>query len=136
MKEIDNIITVATLHKDAFTENRSPLAQFAVHQSSLIRRMIGKAAKNFLRFAVIMLGLCALTAHAQGKADAQNSIQSLSISGAPGGKLVLKVGLKNPPTTPPLNFTINAPSRIAFDIPNSASGMGKSVQEFGEGELR
>jgi len=136
MKEIDNIITVATFHKDAFTENRSPLAQFAVHQSSLIRRMIGKAAKNFLRFAVIMLGFCALTAHAQSKADAQNSIQSLSLSGAPGGKLVLKVGLKNVPATPPLNFTINTPPRIAFDFPNTANGLGKSVQEFGEGELR
>lgn len=136
MKQLDSNITVATFHKDAFTENRSPLGQFDVYRNRGIRRMIRNAAKNILRFAIIMLGFCALTAHAQSKPEAQNSIQSLSLSGAPGGKLVLKVGLKNVPTNPPLNFTINAPPRIAFDFPNTANGLGKSVQEFGEGELR
>lgn len=131
-----NKFSVAAIHKDAFTENRSHFGKFAVCRNSRIRRMVSNAANNILRFAVIMLGLCALTAHAQSKADTQNSIQSLSLSGASGGKLVLKVGLKNVLTNPPLNFTINAPPRIAFDFPNTANGLGKSAQEFGEGELR
>lgn len=141
MKQFDNKITVATFHVDAYTENRSPLGQFAVYRNSRIRKTIGNMSSNLLRFAVVMLGLCALTAHAQSKTDAQNSgaqnsIQSLSLSGAAGGKLVLKVGLKNAPSNPPLNFTINTPPRIAFDFPDTANGLGKSVQEFGEGELR
>ncbi len=123
MEQFNNKITVAAFHKGAFTD-------------STIWRMVSKAAQYILRFAVITFGFCALTAHAQNISEAQNSIQSLSISGAPGGKLVLKVGLKNAPTNPPLNFTINTPPRIAFDFPNTANGLGKSVQEFREGDLR
>ena len=53
-----------------------------------------------------------------------------------GGKLVIKVGLKNALVNPPAGFAINTPPRIAFDFPNTANGLGKSVQEFGEGNLR
>lgn len=67
---------------------------------------------------------------------AENSITSLSASPATGGKLVLKVGLKTPLVNQPASFTINTPPRIAFDFPNTSNGLGKSVQEFGEGELR
>ena len=99
------------------------------------------AARNLIRFAAAVFAVGALTAHAQSEADApkpdlQNSIQSLSVSSAPGGKLVLKVGLKSAPAGLPLNFTINTPPRIAFDFPNTANELGKSVQEFGEGDLR
>ena len=69
-------------------------------------------------------------------ADTPNSIQSLSVSSSAGGKLVLKVGMKSAPPILPLNFTINTPPRIAFDFPNTENGAGKSMQEFGEGQLR
>ncbi len=99
------------------------------------------AARNLIRFAAAVFAVGALTAHAQSeantpKSDLQNSIQSLSVSSAPGGKLVLQVGLKNAPAGLPLNFTINTPPRIAFDFPNTTNELGKSVQEFGEGDLR
>ncbi len=99
------------------------------------------AARNLIRFAAAVFAVGALTAHAQSaantpKSDLQNSIQSLSVSSAPGGKLVLKVGLKNAPAGLPLNFTINTPPRIAFDFPNTTNALGKSVQEFGVGDLR
>ncbi len=98
-------------------------------------------ARNLIRLAVVVVAVGALTAHAQSaadvpKSDLQNSIQSLSVSSAPGGKLVLQVGLKNAPAGMPLNFTINTPSRIAFDFANTTNALGKSVQEFGEGDLR
>ncbi|MDO8414113.1 MAG: type IV pilus secretin PilQ family protein [Gallionellaceae bacterium] len=109
-----------------------------------------------LRFMAIALATGMLAAHAQDNPDVQNpgapssgvpasdvsaaavpnSIQSLSASTASDGKLVLKVGLKNAPATPPLNFTINTPPRIAFDFPNTLNELGKSVQEFAETELR
>ena len=68
--------------------------------------------------------------------DTQNRLLSLSVSSLSSGKLVLKVDLKNPPAKLPLNFTINNPPRIAFDFPDTTNGLGKSVQEFDEGELR
>ncbi len=99
------------------------------------------AVHNLIRLAVAVFAVGALTAHAQSEADApkpdvQNSIQSLSVSSAPGGKLVLKVGLKNAPAGLPLNFTISTPPRIVFDFPNTENELGKSAQEFGVGDLR
>ena len=99
------------------------------------------AARNLIRFAAAVVAVGALTAHAQSEADApksdlQNSIQSLSVSSAQDGKLVLQVGLKNAPAGLPLNFTINTPPRIAFDFANTTNDLGKSVQEFSEGDLR
>ena len=105
---------------------------------------------NIIRLATAVAALCALTAQAQENTDAaandqnsatqnsatQNSIQSLTVSSLAGGKLVIKVGLKNTPARLPLNFTINTPPRIAFDFPDTENGLGKSLQEFSEGELR
>ncbi len=98
-------------------------------------------ARNLIRLAVAVAAIGALTAHAQSaadvpKSDLQNSIQSLSVSSAQDGKLVLQVGLKNAPAGLPLNFTITTPSRIAFDFANTTNALGKSVQEFGVGDLR
>ena len=65
-----------------------------------------------------------------------NSIQTISASNELGGKVVITVGLKNAPTGQPTTFAINTPPRIAFDFPNTENGLGKSTQEFGEGDLR
>ncbi|MGB4923556.1 MAG: type IV pilus secretin PilQ [Candidatus Nitrotoga sp.] len=101
---------------------------------------------NFVLLVVAAFAVCALTAQAQDNtsglnasrqnSDAENSIQSLSASTATGGKLVLKMGLKNRLTNPPLNFAISNPARIVFDFPNTTNELGKSKQEFGVGELR
>ena len=98
-------------------------------------RQFGNAVNNILRFAAAVFAVCALTAHAQSNPDA-NSIQSLSVGSAAGGALVIKVGLKSALANPPAGFSINTPPRIAFDFPNTANGLGKSTQEFGEGALR
>lgn len=80
----------------------------------------------------IMLGiLCA-----QARAAEQNSITALSISSTGSGKTVIKVELTQPLANSPAGFTINTPPRIAFDFPNTANGLGKSMQDFSEGDLR
>ena len=104
------------------------------------------AVNNLVLLVVAVFAVCALTAHAQSNtnaqsastqnSDAENSIQSLSVSAAPGGKLVLKMGLKNALANPPLNFAISNPARIVFDFPNTTNGLGKSTQKFDIGELR
>ena len=99
-------------------------------------RQFNNPANNILRFAVAIFTACALNAHAQSNPDMPNSIQALSVNGAPGGKLVIKVEMKNALANLPAGFTINTPPRIAFDFPNTTNGLGKSVQEFSEGDLR
>lgn len=71
----------------------------------------------------------------QALADAQNSITALSVS-AGNGVTVIKVALEQPLANPPAGFTINTPPRIAFDFPNTTNGLGKSIQDFTEGDLR
>ena len=104
------------------------------------------AIGNLVFVVVAFFSVCVLTAHAQSNANSQNagtqslnaenSIQSLGVSTEPGGKLILKLGLKNALVNPPLNFAISNPARIVFDFPNTTNGLGKSSQKFDVGELR
>ena len=72
----------------------------------------------------------------QALADNQNSITAMGVSSIGGGATVIKVELSQPLANPPAGFTINTPPRIAFDFPNTTNGLGKSVQDFTEGDLR
>jgi type IV pilus assembly protein PilQ len=68
-------------------------------------------------------------------ANTQNSINGLNVSTG-NGTTVIKVELAQPLANLPTGFSINTPPRIAFDFPNTANGLGKSVQDFTEGDLR
>ena len=93
---------------------------------------------GIFRLAAMLLSVYAFGACAQDvpSPDETNSIQSISASNEAGGKVVLKVTMKGAPNKVPAAFTINTPPRIAFDFPNTENGLGKSTQEFGEGDLR
>ncbi|OIR10458.1 type IV pilus biogenesis and competence protein PilQ precursor [mine drainage metagenome] len=101
-------------------------------------RQFSKPVLGVIRTVAVALLFGASLAQAQEPAntDALNSIQSISASNELGGKVVITVGLKNAPTGQPAAFAINTPPRIAFDFPNTENGLGKSTQEFGEGDLR
>ncbi len=79
----------------------------------------------------LLLAAASLTAHAQA-----NSIEAINVSPQAGGKVVIKVTLKQAPANPPAGFTINNPPRIAFDFPNTTSALGRTTQEVGESDLR
>ncbi len=91
-------------------------------------------AGGMVRLLGIFVASGLLGAHAQ--ADAQNSITALSASSVGSGVTVIKVELSQPLSNPPAGFTVNTPPRIAFDFPNTANGLGKSSQDFTEGDLR
>jgi type IV pilus assembly protein PilQ len=89
---------------------------------------------NALRFLGLGIVLAVFTV--QALAADSNSINGLSVSSSSDGSLVMKVELLQPLTELPAGFTINSPPRIAFDFPNTANGLGKSVQDFTENGLR
>jgi type IV pilus assembly protein PilQ len=71
-----------------------------------------------------------------GVAAAQsNSIESFDVA-QQGGKVIVRITTKEPLRTPPPNFAVTNPPRIAFDFPNTVNGLGRSSQDIGEGELR
>lgn len=102
-------------------------------------KSFNKSVPSFIRLVVAMFVAFSFNAQAQDAANLEgeiNAIQSISATGDVGGKVVLKVSLKSAPAAQPAAFTINTPPRIAFDFPATANGLGKSVQEFGNGDLR
>ncbi len=102
-------------------------------------KQFNKATRSIIQLFAIAFSVYSLNAQAQDAAAfgaEPNSIQSISATSEAGGKLVIKVGLKATPTAQPAAFTINTPPRIAFDFPDTANGLGKSMQEFGQGDLR
>ncbi len=101
-------------------------------QSGMLRNLLSRLAQNTLRFSALPVALFAFCAPAQ--AVDQNSISALSVSTG-NGVTVIKVQMTQPLARLPASFTINTPPRIVFDFPNTANGLGKSVQDFNQGNL-
>jgi type IV pilus assembly protein PilQ len=93
-------------------------------------------ARNILRLVFITASIWTFAASAEVVSGDTNSILAISASPVAGGKILLKVALKNALSNQPAAFTINTPPRIAFDFPNTTNDSGKSVQNFSEGDLR
>ena len=95
----------------------------------LSNEIIGKT-----RLLGLFLAFSLLSIHVH--ADTPNSIVGLNANNVGDGKIIIKVELSNPLADPPAGFTINTPPRIAFDFPATTNNLGKSVQDFTEGDLR
>lgn len=70
-----------------------------------------------------------------GLTGAQNSITGLNVGSTDNGETVITVGLAQPLTNLPAGFTTEAPPRIVLDFPDTTNGLGKSVQDFHQGDL-
>ncbi len=66
---------------------------------------------------------------------AQNAVQSISSSQQAGGEVV-RIELSAPLASVPAGFTVQAPPRIAIDLPNVSNGLGKPSLEINQGNLR
>lgn len=93
---------------------------------------------RFFKLMMRVSGLCAATVLllSTAAALAQNSIESVNVSGQQGGATLVKVTLKSAPAAAPASFAVNNPPRIAFDFPNTTNASGRNVQEVGEGDVR
>ncbi len=97
--------------------------------------------KPMLRMAcAVLFSISAVVAGADDAAKeptiAQNNIKDISYSALQGGKVEVKVTLKQPLLTLPAGFTTNNPPRIALDFPGTANALGKNLIDVGEGALR
>jgi len=64
-----------------------------------------------------------------------NAVQSVETSTLPGGKVVVRVSLKNALTGTPAGFTVGNPPRIALDLPDTGNAMGRNTVEANLGPL-
>jgi len=90
------------------------------------------ARTRFLAFVTALIALGAGSAFGQSA----NSLDALNVSKASSGRTVIKFTLKAPLANPPAGFAIANPPRIALDFPDTANGLGKTVQDVGDPALR
>jgi type IV pilus assembly protein PilQ len=64
-----------------------------------------------------------------------NAVQSVETTTLPGGKVLVRVNLKNPLAAIPAGFTVGNPPRIALDLPDTGNAMGRNTVEANLGPL-
>jgi type IV pilus assembly protein PilQ len=98
-----------------------------------MKNTIAQQSQRFMMSIVIMCIMMFTALHAQ--ADT-NSIESLDYSSIDGGKILLKIGLKQNLQNSPAGFAINNPPRIALDLAGTANGLGKNTINVNQGVVR
>ena len=83
--------------------------------------------------AALALVCSASVAWAQG---ARNAVESVTFSAVQGGKVIVKVGLREPLSAVPQGFAVTNPPRIAIDLPDTVNAIGRNQIEAGEGDLK
>ena len=68
-------------------------------------------------------------------AMAQNAVQSVT-SSQQGGTEVVRIELTEPLTAVPAGFSVQAPPRIAIDLPGVINGTGRNAIDINQGNLR
>ena len=102
-----------------------PLAGFIVLTASLLLAGAGATlAQNGAK-----------TATPSADAPGQNAIEGLDVS-PESGKVTIRLKLKEPLTSPPANFSLVNPPRVAFDFPNTVNALGKTAVEVNEGDVK
>ncbi|MGZ5110904.1 MAG: type IV pilus secretin PilQ [Usitatibacter sp.] len=86
--------------------------------------------------ALTALALALAAPLAWAQADAKNAVESVSFSSIQGGKILVKVGLKEPLASVPQGFAVTNPARIAIDLPDTVNATGRTQIEAGEGDLK
>ena len=85
-------------------------------------------------FAALLLALAAPVTWAQG--GAKNAVESINFSQVQGGKIIVKVGLREALAATPQGFAVTNPPRIAIDLPDTVNALNRnqieaSVESFG-----
>jgi type IV pilus assembly protein PilQ len=90
-------------------------------------RSIARKMPGYLFGVVLATGLALpLGARAAEAPVAGNAVQSVDTTTLPGGKVRVRVTLKEALTATPACFTVGNPPRIALDLPDTANALGRN----------
>jgi type IV pilus assembly protein PilQ len=95
------------------------------------KRMMSQLRAHWAALAVVL----GLSFGLSTQAQAENTIQSIN-STQQAGVEVVRIELSEPLTAIPAGFTIQAPARIAIDLPGVGNAMGKTSVDINQGNLR
>ena len=95
-----------------------------------------QALRGLIAWMRAWLGLMVICSLLSAGAMAQqNLIESVQVT-QQGGQTVLRVTTRQALASIPLGFSIAAPARLALDFPGTANGLGASLREFNQGDVR
>jgi type IV pilus assembly protein PilQ len=66
----------------------------------------------------------------------QNAVEGLDVTSESGGRITIKLKLKDPLANPPASFSLANPPRVAFDFPNTVNALGKNAQDVNENDVK
>ena len=91
--------------------------------------------KLFALLLIISTGLVS-NAFAAEETQFANNIENIDFSALSGGRVSIRVKLKQALANPPAGFTLNNPARIALDFPNVGNALTKSNIPSEQGALK
>ena len=94
---------------------------------------------NMLKLLALLLVLSAGlfdSAYAADEDVFANKIESIDFSALAGGRVSIRIQLKEAMTNPPASFTLNNPARIALDFPQTGNGLNKNNIPSAQGALK
>ena len=98
---------------------------------------MNKIMNNFLVVVLITtIGFISGAIGAPNNNVLTNRIENIDFSAQSGGRVSIRILLKNALVNPPAGFTLNSPARIALDFPNTANGLGKNSIANEQGALK
>ena len=101
-------------------------------------KMTNNMFTNLLKlFALILLGVGLFgSAYAADEDVFANKIESIDFSSLAGGRVSIRIQLKQALANPPASFTLNNPARIALDFPQTGNGLNKNNIPSAQGALK
>ena len=93
---------------------------------------------NMLKlFALMLLGAGLFgNAYAADEDVFANRIESIDFSSLAGGRVSIRIQLKEALVNPPASFTLNNPARIALDFPQTGNGLNRNNIPSAQGALK
>ena len=103
--------------------------------NALPKTIAQKMTRHLFGIALLTGLVLPLAVRAADVPPTGNAVQSVETTTLPGGKVVVRVNLKNALTATPAGFTVGNPPRIALDLPDTGNAMGRNTVEANLGPL-
>jgi type IV pilus assembly protein PilQ len=97
--------------------------------------MIKMMTKLFAFMLLICMSLFG-NAYAADEDLLSNKIEKIDFSALSGGRVSIRIQMKEPLANPPAGFTLNNPARIALDFPQTGNGLAKNNIPSEQGALK
>ena len=95
-----------------------------------------KLMTKWIALMLLCLGMIANVFAAVDESLYSNSIENIDFSALSGGRVSIRIKMKEALANPPAGFTLNNPARIALDFPSTANGLAKSNIASEQGALK